>query len=63
MKLRELMSGLAYEIVKGDLEQEITGVIYDSRKVVPGSLFVCIKGFVSDGGGRNGNYCRGYRSM
>lgn len=49
MKLKNLVSEIKYEVIKGDLEQEITEVVYDSRKVIPGSVFVCIKGFVSDG--------------
>ena len=28
---------------------EITGIAYDSRKVQPGNVFVCIKGFGTDG--------------
>ena len=28
---------------------EITGIAYDSRKVAPGNVFVCIKGFETDG--------------
>ncbi|MBE7010681.1 MAG: UDP-N-acetylmuramoyl-L-alanyl-D-glutamate--2,6-diaminopimelate ligase [Ruminococcaceae bacterium] len=28
---------------------EITNIAYDSRRVVPGSLFICIKGYVADG--------------
>ena len=28
---------------------EITGIAYDSRKVQPGNVFVCIKGFETDG--------------
>jgi UDP-N-acetylmuramoyl-L-alanyl-D-glutamate--2,6-diaminopimelate ligase len=28
---------------------EITGIAYDSRNVLPGNLFVCIKGFETDG--------------
>lgn len=49
MKLSQLMSNVTYELVKGNMEQEISGVVYDSRKVEPGSLFVCLKGFRSDG--------------
>ncbi len=49
MKLNELMSQVTYELIKGNMEQEITGVVYDSRKVEKGSLFVCLKGFLSDG--------------
>jgi len=49
MKLKDLLAGL--EIVKSsaDLEMEISGVCYDSRKVTPGSLFVAISGFATDG--------------
>ena len=28
---------------------EITGIAYDSRNVLPGNVFVCIKGFETDG--------------
>ncbi len=49
MKLRELLSGI--EIIKTnmDMEKEITGVAYDSRKVTAGCLFVAITGFATDG--------------
>ena len=49
MKLKELLQGL--EIIKAtaDLEQQITSVCYDSRKVTPGSVFAAITGFVTDG--------------
>lgn len=30
-------------------ETRVTGVVYDSRQVRPGDLFVCIRGFVHDG--------------
>ena len=49
MKLIDLLQGI--EIIKAtaDLQQQITQVSYDSRKVTPGSLFVAITGFVTDG--------------
>ena len=49
MKLKELLKGL--EIIKAtaDMELEISGVAYDSRKVTPGGLFVAVTGFVTDG--------------
>lgn len=47
--LRELLTGVAYECCGGTLEREVTDIIYDSRKVVPGSMFVCISGAVTDG--------------
>ena len=34
---------------RGGLDKEIKSVVYDSRKVTPDSLFLCIKGAVSDG--------------
>ncbi len=49
MKLRELLEGLDILASSADLEQEIPAVTYDSRKVTPGSLFVAITGFATDG--------------
>ena len=49
MKLRELLQDIAVVKVNTDMETEITQVVYDSRKVTPGCLFVAIAGFVSDG--------------
>ena len=49
MKLIELLRELDYTLVAGNMSVEITGVVYDSRKVEPGSLFVCLTGFQSDG--------------
>ena len=49
MKLRELLQDV--EVVSScvDMETEILGVTYDSRKVQPGWLFVAVTGFVTDG--------------
>ena len=30
-------------------DTEITGVVYDSRKVIPGCVFVCLRGARADG--------------
>lgn len=49
MKLRELLRGLELLSVAADLDTEIGGVSYDSRKTQPGDLFVAVKGFSSDG--------------
>lgn len=35
--------------MQGDIEREITTLVYDSRKIDRGSVFVCISGAVSDG--------------
>ena len=48
MQIRELIAELAHEVVCGDVGQEMTTLVYDSRKVEPGSVFVCISGTVRD---------------
>ena len=48
-KLAELLEHLEYELVQGTLDREIPAVVYDSRKVVPGCLFLCIGGANFDG--------------
>ncbi len=37
------------EILQGSADREISAIVYDSRKVTEGCLFVCLKGAVSDG--------------
>ncbi|WP_373216063.1 UDP-N-acetylmuramoyl-L-alanyl-D-glutamate--2,6-diaminopimelate ligase [Ruminococcus sp. 5_1_39BFAA] len=49
MKLSSLLERLEYTCLQGDAQQEVTAVVYDSRKVVPGCLFICIRGAVADG--------------
>ena len=49
MKLKDLLGGVSVLEATADLEQNIEQVAYDSRKVTPGSLFVAISGFASDG--------------
>lgn len=49
MKLKEITKDIAALEYKADPELEISSVCYDSRKACPGSLFVAIKGFTSDG--------------
>lgn len=48
-ELCKLIERLEYTLVQGDKEKQITGLFYDSRKVILDSVFVCIKGAVSDG--------------
>ena len=38
-----------YELICGDISNEYTTLVYDSRKIVPGCVFVCIKGANFDG--------------
>lgn len=47
--LSELLKEISCECISGTLELEITSVIYDSRKVTEGCLFVCIPGAKADG--------------
>ena len=49
MKLKELIKTIPVLESRADLEQDITEICYDSRKVTPGSLFVAISGFAADG--------------
>jgi UDP-N-acetylmuramoyl-L-alanyl-D-glutamate--2,6-diaminopimelate ligase len=49
MTLRELLSGVSVSRTQGDLDVEITGLTADSRLAVPGSLFVAVPGFKTDG--------------
>ncbi len=47
--LKDLLEGLTYTCLQGSMDIDISSVIYDSRKVTPGSLFICIVGANSDG--------------
>lgn len=49
MKLEKLLEKITPIQVIGSLDTDILSVEYDSRKVTSGSLFICIKGFQSDG--------------
>ena len=49
MKLRELVKNLRLIGGNADLDTEIGGVSYDSRRTKPGDLFVAVRGFETDG--------------
>lgn len=49
MLLSELVNGLNIKSVRGNLDVEIEGIAYDSRKTRQGILFVCVEGTVADG--------------
>ena len=49
MLLKQLIKRLNCTIVNGNDEIEITDVIYDSRKVIKDSVFICVTGTVADG--------------
>lgn len=47
--LRQVLDGFSYECIQGCIDTEIENVAYDSREAGKNSLFICIKGAVSDG--------------
>jgi UDP-N-acetylmuramoyl-L-alanyl-D-glutamate--2,6-diaminopimelate ligase len=49
MKLSEVVRGIDILGRYGNMEVDIKDVVYDSRKVSPGCLFICITGFKVDG--------------
>ena len=48
-KLAELLQGFSYKVVQGEVDTEITALVYDSRKLQEGCLFICIEGANVDG--------------
>lgn len=53
VKLSKLLASLG--ISEGFREEEISDIVYDSRRAKPGCLFVCIRGSASDGHKYAGN--------
>ncbi|HIX32194.1 MAG TPA: UDP-N-acetylmuramoyl-L-alanyl-D-glutamate--2,6-diaminopimelate ligase [Firmicutes bacterium] len=49
MKLRDLLAGVELAECHADLDMEITGVSYDSRRTAPGDLFTAMRGYAADG--------------
>lgn len=49
MKLSQLLENTEFICEQGDIDVEIENLVYDSRKVTKGSVFVCISGMIRDG--------------
>ncbi len=49
MILSKILENLEYEVLQGDINCEISDIIYDSRKLISGSAFVCLVGANVDG--------------
>lgn len=49
MKLTDLLKGLDYICVQGNVDLDVEKVVYDSRKVSRDCLFICIEGANFDG--------------
>lgn len=48
MKLTKLLEDIDYKIVIGNEDIDISHLVYDSRKVTSGDVFVCISGAIRD---------------
>ncbi len=48
MRLSELLAGLAFTCERGSLDTQVEEVVYDTRKVTKGCLFICIEGMNFD---------------
>ncbi len=49
MILEKLISTISPSVVHGEIQQDITGIQIDSRKIEKGNLFVAVKGTQTDG--------------
>ena len=49
MLLKDLLNEIKYELVCGDLNQDVDAIIYDSRIKTKSGLFIAIEGFTVDG--------------
>ena len=49
MKLSNICEEIEYTLLQGSLETEVRDVIYDSRRIAPETMFVCMVGAVTDG--------------
>lgn len=49
MLLKGLLNGISYELVCGELTQDVDTIIYDSRIKTKSGLFIAIEGFTVDG--------------
>src|SRR3569833_1545013 len=47
--LSDILDGLAFTELQGSADMEISAIVFDSRKVEPGCLFVAVKGTAVDG--------------
>jgi UDP-N-acetylmuramoyl-L-alanyl-D-glutamate--2,6-diaminopimelate ligase len=48
-KLIDLLKNTSHTHLQGDLSTPIADIVYDSRKVYEGCVFVCLRGAVTDG--------------
>ncbi len=51
MRASRLLEKLDFTCVRGGVDREVSALVYDSRKLEPGCMFVCITGTKTDGHG------------
>ena len=49
MNLKSILRGIDYKVIQGEVDVDINKINYDSRKVENLDIFVCIKGYATDG--------------
>ena len=49
MKLSKICEKIEFELLQGSMDTEVADIIYDSRKITEGTMFVCMVGAVTDG--------------
>ena len=49
MQLWELCKGVEYTLIQGSEKTHVKDIVYDSKKLTAGVMFVCIAGAVTDG--------------
>ena len=49
MHMIDLLSRMNYMLMQGNMDKEVSAVVYDSRKIIPNCIFVCMPGAVTDG--------------
>ncbi|AGF56391.1 UDP-N-acetylmuramoyl-L-alanyl-D-glutamate--2,6-diaminopimelate ligase [Clostridium saccharoperbutylacetonicum] len=49
MNFKSILVGIDYELIQGEIDVEINKINYDSRKINQLDVFVCVKGYATDG--------------
>lgn len=47
--LKDMTARMEYRLVSGSIDVQVHALVYDNRKMVPGCIFVCMKGATFDG--------------
>jgi UDP-N-acetylmuramoyl-L-alanyl-D-glutamate--2,6-diaminopimelate ligase len=44
MRISDLLQKVEYEVLQGNAETEVSGICWDSRRIKPGTVFICVRG-------------------